>query len=233
MPVAEDGSVCIEGLPWGVRIRLMVQSPVGPPLLSDEMVLDRLEARCVFHVAPSRELRGRVVDDAGRAVGGATLTARAGGTSLVLKSTTWLLPGAAYVQDAVMVDSAEDGSFALPMWWGESRPGLVTVEAAGFVGLEYPTPVGVGLPDRLVLYEAGRGGPPGFLLQGDSLPEFVHVSIRQDGAQRGPFPWDTGQEFELPLRRAALVEVVTRVDEGPSHAQAVFADGRRRVEIPR
>ncbi|MEE2886497.1 MAG: carboxypeptidase-like regulatory domain-containing protein [Planctomycetota bacterium] len=233
VPVAEDGSVSIEGLPWGVRIRLMVQHPAGPTVLSEELVMDRFEVRCVLHGGSARQLAGRVVDARGRAVEGAFLTARAGGTGLVLKAGTWLLPGAAYIQDAAVGRSARDGSFALPLVWGAARRGLISVEAAGLVGLEYSIPAGATPPKRLVLYEMGGAGKPELVLQAKDLPAFVHVLVRNDGGQQGPFPWSTDAAFEIPLRRTALVEVVTQVDDGQTRTHTVFVDGRRPLQVSR
>lgn len=231
--VAKDGSASIGGLPWGVRIRLMVQHADGPPVVSDELVLDRFEVRCVLHGGHARQLAGRVVDVRGRAVQGAFLTARAGGTGLTLKSGSWLLPGAAYIRDAAVAHSAEDGSFVLPMVWGEGNKGLVAVEASGLVGLEYQVSAQAAPPNRFVLHEAGGVGRPELVLHGRDLPAFVHVLVRSDGTQQGPFPWATDQTFELPLRRTALVRVVMRVDDGQPRTQTVFVDGGRPLEISR
>jgi hypothetical protein len=231
LSASKDGTVTFEGLPWGVHIRIMVQYSGGPPSVSEELVLDRFEAQCVIHGSATRQLAGRVVDASGRAVANAFLTARAGGTGLSLKGGTWLLPGAAYIRDAATAQTAGDGSFAMPMVWGEGRSGLVSIEAAGLVGLEYPVSADGASPQRFVLYPAGAQGKPELLLQGRDLPDFVHVLIHNEAGQRGPYPWPTAEVFDLPLRQSAVVRVGLRVDEGEPQNQTVFVDGERSLQV--
>lgn len=233
VPASADGTVTFDGLPWGVRIRVMVQHPSGPPVVTKELVLDRFEARCVLHAGSARQLTGRVVDASGRGIPGAFLTARAGGTGLALKASSWLLPGPAYLRDASATQTTDDGGFTLPMVWGESRTGLLSIEAPGLVGLEYPISATGAAPQDFVLYRAGPGGRPELQLSGAGLPEFVHVSIRNDATGGGPYPWVTAESFELPLRRAALMQVDTRIDDGPSTRRMVFVDGQHQFKVIR
>ena len=231
LSASKDGTVTFEGLPWGVRIRVMVQYSSGPPVISEELVLDRFEAQCVIHGSASKQLAGRVVDANGQAVANAFLTARAGGTGLSLKGGTWLLPGAAYIRDAAVIQTAGDGSFAMPMVWGEGRTGLVSIEAPGLVGLEYSVSAEGETPRRFVLYPAGAQGQPELLLQSRDLPDFVHVLIHNEAGQRGPYPWLTEEAFELPNPRSAVVRVGLRVDEGELRNETVFVDGEQLLQV--
>ena len=209
VPFDVGGRACVEGLPRSGTVRMWVAHPEAPAAAPAEVVLKGERVRAVVPVGfAANVLRGRLVDDDGAAVAGASVFAVPGTMGLAPGAAPRLSPPHLEMRSACATRSDADGSFAVGLPGDGERVRLL-LRAPGRAGRDLPS--GDAQRSPLVL-PAWRGGEPEFTLAPPAPGEPWTAATDLSGGVAEPLAAD--RSFRLSLPHAGRFTFVLRTFDG-------------------
>lgn len=209
VPFDGGGRASCEGLPRNGAVRIWVAHPEAPAGAPVEVVLKGERVRAIASIGfAANVLRGRLVDDAGVPVAGASLFAVPGTLALAPGAASRLSPPHLEMRGACAARSDADGSFAIGLP-GERERVRVLLRAPGRAGRD----LSIGDAERgpLVL-PAWRGGEPEFTLSPPAAGVPWTAATDLSGGVVEPLAADTS--FRLSLPHAGRFTFVLRSCDG-------------------
>ncbi|MHC5063514.1 MAG: carboxypeptidase-like regulatory domain-containing protein [Planctomycetota bacterium] len=218
----DDKARCrIEDLPGGVEVELVLSHAQAILPAPEKIRLTGRPKRYILQAPAAALIRGRVLDDEGDSVAGASLRCLQGRALISKRLANALLPAGALWPSGSLAFSGPEGDFALAYLATSPVDLLVQVRAAEHWGLEMQLTSTAGNLQRD--FELPRtsesDGEPSIRFFHDA--ESAQVIRPAGGAWR---VWPAGEGFEQKLREPAIVDVLLRNEsrQGGSAGEVLF-----------